>query len=144
MSRLAIPALRNLLGDPGLLQSMQAIRGYSFNGRDVLTGYLRNRQRTGPNRGSIEMHRTSATQAGATTEFSAGEIERVAKNPKQRGVRGNAYFVFAAIYAKSDVCHVAKIKKDMAVILSKTMKKVKWSTPREIAFWHAKQTEPST
>ena len=69
LPRLAVAALRNFFGNPRLLQDVQPVRSQSFDGRDALSGNLRNRRGTRPNRRPLHMHRASPAEPGATTKF---------------------------------------------------------------------------
>ena len=83
LSRLAIAALRNVDFDPGALDGMTAGRGKAFDRCDVLSGHRRNRCDAAANCIAVNVHGTGAAERHAASEFGAGHIERVAKNPEQ-------------------------------------------------------------
>jgi len=113
---LAVPALWNVLRDPRLLQRVQSVRAESFNGCNVFVCRFRNAHRAGPRERAIDMDAARATQANAAAEFRACQLQRVAQDPKQRGVGGDVYVLLGTIYAESDIRHgrVANILDEIA------------------------------
>src|SRR5437660_3166817 len=69
---LAISALRNVFGNPGLLQCVKATRAETFDGRDVLACSLRNSHRAGASQRAIDMDGACAAVSGTAAEFRAG------------------------------------------------------------------------
>ena len=67
LSRLAVAALWNFFGDPGLLQHVQAIGSEAFDRGDALAGDLRDGSGAGTNRIAIDVNRAGAAQSGAAT-----------------------------------------------------------------------------
>jgi len=80
---LAVTALRNLLGDPGTLQRMLALRVQTFDGGDLFARGLRHRGLAGAHRLTIEVDRAGATEAGATAELRTGHLQVFADDPQQ-------------------------------------------------------------
>src|SRR5438093_4259640 len=68
---LAISALWNVFGNPGLLQCVKAIRAETLDRRDVLACSLRNSHRAGASQSAVYMDTASAAISGAATEFRA-------------------------------------------------------------------------
>src|SRR5262252_6173984 len=87
LSGLAVPALRNLLGNPGLLYGVRIVRRQTFDGRDLLGANRRNRGLTGSHRLAVQMHRTRAAQSHSTPVLRAGHIQLVAQNPQKWSIR---------------------------------------------------------
>jgi hypothetical protein len=76
--------LRNLFGDPCLLQRVVALSAKAFDGSDLLSGDLAEGGLTRSDRFAIDMNRASAAQAGAAAEFCAGHLQLFADGPEQR------------------------------------------------------------
>jgi|SRR6516225_7852874 hypothetical protein len=83
LAGLTIPALGHLLGDPGLLNWMTAIRREALNRRDLLAGGTRQQNLAGSDCVAVENHRAGAALPDATAVLGAGEIEMIAQNPEQ-------------------------------------------------------------
>ena len=105
LSRLAVAALRNFFGEPGLLQRMKSVRAEAFDRGHVLIGDLRDRGRAGTNRIALDVHGTGAAQSGTAAELGAGKLEGVPKNPEQRGFGGDGDLLLTAVHAECDVSH---------------------------------------
>ena len=70
---LAIAALRNVVGDPGLLHFVQcAIVGEAFDGGDLLAGGFADREAAGTHCDPIDMDRAGPALCNAATVFSSG------------------------------------------------------------------------
>ena len=83
LSRLAVAALRDVFGNPGLLDGMQAFGGNSFNCGDFLSGDAADLSDAGASGFSIDVNGAGAAERHAAAEFSAGHTERVAEYPEQ-------------------------------------------------------------
>src|SRR5580700_8565867 len=83
LSRLAVPALRNLQLKPGNLQGMPPLRIEPLNGRDLRGGDRAKWGDAGSRRASFHMHRAGATKTDPTAEFGSGKTEFVADYPEQ-------------------------------------------------------------
>ena len=83
---LAVAALRNLLGDPRLLQRMIALGAEAFDGGDLLAGDVAERGLAGSHRFAVDVNRAGAAQAGAAAEFRAGHLQLFADGPEQRRI----------------------------------------------------------
>ena len=87
LAHLAIPALRHIFGDPGLLQRMQPVCRQAFDGGDIFPDNLRNRSGTGTPRRAVHMNRAGTAQSGAAAELGARQLQGVAQDPEQWRVR---------------------------------------------------------
>ncbi len=85
LAGLAIAALRNLFGNPGLLNGVAAVRREAFDSGDLLAGRGGNRQSTGALSGAVDVNGTGAALGDTAAVFGAGHVERVAKDPQKRG-----------------------------------------------------------
>src|SRR5467141_2828704 len=73
-SALAIAALRNVVGDPGLLHLVQcAIRRQSLDGCDLLASGFTDHHTAGPHRDAVDMDGAGAALCDAATIFGAGQ-----------------------------------------------------------------------
>src|SRR6266513_175734 len=86
LARLAVAALRNLLGDPRLLQRMIALGRQALDGGDFLALHRRDRRYARARRHAVDVHRACAALRDAAAELRAGEPELVADDPQQRGI----------------------------------------------------------
>src|ERR1700730_7882536 len=86
LAGLAVAALRNLLGDPRLLQRMVALGAEAFDGGDLLAGDVAERSLAGSHGLAVDVNRTGAAQAGAAAEFRAGHLQLFADGPEQRRI----------------------------------------------------------
>src|SRR5437764_14443464 len=91
LSSLAIATLRNLFGNPGLLQDMQAVGSQSFNGGNAFPSDLRDRSGARPYGRALHVYRARSAKAGTTAEFRSCEFQCVAQHPKQWGFRRDTY-----------------------------------------------------
>src|SRR4029077_11618247 len=96
LTGLAVPALRDVKADPGVLDLL-ARRGLSdrFDRRDALALGDLHRGHTRADRLAVEVHGTGAASGDAAAELGAGEADHIAQYPEQRhivryvlGVRG--------------------------------------------------------
>src|SRR5436190_18526942 len=75
LARLAVAALRHVLGDPGLLHGFADVtRADLFDRGHLLAGDSRHRRHAGTRRSAVDMHSASAALRDAATELRAGEI----------------------------------------------------------------------
>src|SRR5436305_15094956 len=65
LSRLAVAALGNFFGEPGLLQRMQSVRAQAFDGGHIRVGYLRPWGRAGTNWIPLDINGACAGEPGA-------------------------------------------------------------------------------
>ena len=80
--RLAVAALRDLMGDPRLLHGVQrAARGQSFDGGDGAAVSRRNRERARPNGAAVQVHRARPACRDPAAELGAGQAEGFADRP---------------------------------------------------------------
>src|SRR5713226_2217776 len=85
---LAVTALRNLLGDPRLLQRMVALGAEAFDGGDLLADGVADQSLAGANRLAVDVNRAGAAETRAAPEFRAGHLQLFADDPQQRRVVG--------------------------------------------------------
>src|SRR5256886_11221560 len=105
LARLAVAALRHILRDPGLLDRVGAVGRQSFDRRDALAGHRGDRRHARARGPAGPGHGTRATLRGATAELRAGEAERVAQHPEQRGVGAVRDRAGLAVDGESDRRH---------------------------------------
>src|SRR6185312_17234579 len=86
LARLAVTALRHLLGDPGLLQGMITLGAETFDGGDLLARDIVDRRLTGANGFAVDVHGAGAAEAGAATEFCTGHLQLFTDDPEQRRI----------------------------------------------------------
>src|SRR5260370_4680743 len=88
---LAIAALRDIFGDPSLLDGMAAVGGQAFDGGDFLSRHLGDGGLARTRRFAVDVHGTRAAQARTAPKFLPGLVERVAKHPEQRHLRADVH-----------------------------------------------------
>src|SRR5580704_10146778 len=86
LSRLTVPALRNLKLKPCRLQRMLALRIEPFDRRDLRPSDGAKRGDARSRRASFHVHRAGAAKTDPAAEFGAGETDLVADYPQQRRV----------------------------------------------------------
>src|SRR5467141_753613 len=86
LARLAVAALRHLLGDPSLLQRVIALGRQPFDGGDSLSLNRRYRGDARSRRHAVHVNRARAALRHAAAELGSGETELVADHPQQRGI----------------------------------------------------------
>jgi len=87
LAGLAVPALRDVFGDPGFLNGMEmTVGGEAFNGGDFLPGDGGNGGLARARGFAINVHGASAAEAGAAAKFGSSFVEGVAEHPKERHV----------------------------------------------------------
>src|SRR5215472_12474722 len=84
LAGLAVAALRNLLGNPGLLQGMIALGAEALDGRDLLADHIADRGLAGADRLAVDVNGAGAAQARTAAEFRAGHLQLLADGPEQR------------------------------------------------------------
>ena len=85
---LAIAALRHVLINPGLLDSIQdAVLRESFDGCNFLPDSVTYLHSAGTRRSSVDMDRASAALGYAASIFCSGHANAVSDHPEQWGVR---------------------------------------------------------
>src|SRR5215510_670619 len=82
---LAIAALRNIAGDPGLLHPVQlAIRaGQAFDGGDLLAGGLADGHAAGAHRHAVDMDSAGTALCNAASIFGSGQSDVLADCPEK-------------------------------------------------------------
>src|ERR1700682_2679710 len=84
---LAIAALRNVIGDPGLLHLVQrAIAGETFDSGDLFAGGFADQDAAGAHRDAVDMDGASAALCNAAPVFGAGQSAVLPDRPKQRRI----------------------------------------------------------
>src|SRR5215469_8785587 len=86
LARLAIAALRDLLGDPSLLQRVVRIRRQAFDRRDLFAADIRQLHTARADGLSVDVDSTGAALSDAAAEFRAGQLEMLTDHPKQRRI----------------------------------------------------------
>src|SRR6267143_3703335 len=112
LARLAVAALRHLLGDPRLLQRMIAVLRQALDGGDFLALHRRYRSDARSRRHTIQVNRARAALRHAAAEFRAGEPELVADDPQQRGIGRLVGKRFPAVDGKRDHSLLPKVTRD--------------------------------
>src|SRR6266576_3152149 len=103
-SALAISALRDVIGDPGLLNLVQcAFGGQSFDGRDLLADSFADHHAARSHRDAVDMDGAGAALRNAATIFGAGQAGIFPDRPQQRCVRLDIHVESFAI--DNEVCH---------------------------------------
>src|SRR3954451_25435392 len=101
---LAIAALRNVLGDPGLLDLVQcAIRRQPLDGGDLLADGFRDQHAAGARRDAVDVDGAGATLCNAATIFGAGQAGIFPDRPQKRRIRLDIQFKCFAV--DREVCH---------------------------------------
>jgi len=86
LPRLAIAALRNLLGNPGLLQGMVAVGRQAFDCRNLGARDKRQRRSAGSHGLAVKMHRARPAETAAAAVFGPGQAEVISQRPEYRRV----------------------------------------------------------
>src|SRR5436190_19716000 len=87
LSGLAVTALRDILGKPGLLHGVLRIRRQAFDGCDALVGNVPDLNATGADGLAVYMNGAGTALRNAAAEFRTGHSEFVADDPKQWRLR---------------------------------------------------------
>ena len=103
--RLAVSALRHLLGDPRPLHRMCVVRRQSLDRRDLLRPDRRHRSLARAHGLAIKMHRARSAQSHPAAILRAGQIEFVAQNPQQRRVGSNLNIVRTVVDQQMNRSH---------------------------------------
>src|SRR5262249_24212918 len=84
---LAIPALRHVVVEPGLLHLVQhAVLRQSLDRGDLPSGDQAQWRRARAHRDAVDVHRAGATLGDAATVLGAGQADRIPQYPKERGI----------------------------------------------------------
>src|SRR5215472_12183028 len=105
LAGLAISALRNLLGDPGLLDGMEAFRTQAFDRDDPVACGALHWSLAGAYSFSIQMNGTSAAHAYAAAVLGSGHLQQVAQNPQQGHICFRVYGKRTSVDVKSESGH---------------------------------------
>src|SRR5215470_6986753 len=98
LARLAIPALRDLAVDPGLLDlGAGRARADRLDRRDRRAADAVDRRDAGPDGEAVDVHGTGAAERHAAAELGAGHAEHVAHDPEERRVAVDIDAVRAAV-----------------------------------------------
>src|SRR5271169_4002261 len=101
---LAVPALWNVVGDPGLLNLVQgAVTGQPFDGGDLLADGLADQYAAGAHRDAVNMDGARAALCNAATVFGACQTDILPNRPEQRRIRLDIDVERFSIYC--EVCH---------------------------------------
>jgi hypothetical protein len=103
--------LRHLLGDPGLLDGMQAILAEPFDRGDLRAGRERiDRQHTGACGLAVDVHRAGPAKRRPTAELGAGQPEVIAQHPQERRRCIDIDLRCRAVEKKFVGCHVEPLQ----------------------------------
>jgi hypothetical protein len=83
LAGLAVAALRDVLGDPSLLDGVAAVGGETLDGGDIFASHTRDRGDAGARGFAVDVHGAGSAEGHAAAEFRAGHIESVAKDPAE-------------------------------------------------------------
>src|ERR1700730_291345 len=86
LSRLAISALRHIMGDPRPPDRLSLAPGQSLYGRDLAGADAGDRHRAGTQGLAIEKNRAGTALRGPAAELGAGQPKIVPQDPKQGSV----------------------------------------------------------
>src|SRR5713226_1721651 len=87
---LAVSALRNVVGNPGLLNLVQcAVGRQPFDSGDFLVDGIAERHAAGSRRNAVDMNGAGAALGYAAAVFSAGQTGILPDRPKQRSIVGS-------------------------------------------------------
>src|SRR2546428_11780070 len=86
LSRLAVPALRYVFGDPRALDWMRAVWRQPFDGSDPAVPNGRDRSHAGPRCHIIQVDGTRAALRDAAAELGSSQSQRVTQHPEERHV----------------------------------------------------------
>src|SRR5256886_13729488 len=111
LARLAVAALRHILRDPGLLHRVGAVGRQALDRRDALAGDGGDRRHARARGHAVQVHGTRATLRDAAAKLRAGEAERVAQHPEQRGVGAVRDRAGLAVDGESDRRHRELLEK---------------------------------
>src|SRR6478609_10293884 len=109
LPRLAISALRDLLGNPCLLQRLEPVLSHSFDGDDLLARHLRHGGGAGADRRPLHVHGARAAESSAAAVLGPVQVQGVAKDPEKRGLWLYIEPMFGAVDAQSDLGHEASM-----------------------------------
>src|ERR1700746_1056993 len=101
-SALTVSALRDVVGDPGLLDLVQgAVVRQALDGGDLLAGSVTHGHAAGTHRHAIDMDRTGPALCNAATVFRAGQAGIFPNCPKKRRIRLD----IERLSVNCEVCH---------------------------------------
>ena len=99
LARLAIPALGNLMIEPGTLDLLrQRLLADGLNGGDLAARDIAHRHDTGTDRLAIHMDRTGATLGNPAAELGTRQFENVPQHPEQWHVTGHIHNMGLIVY----------------------------------------------
>src|SRR5438093_898854 len=84
LARLAVAALRHLLGDPRLLEGMLPLGVEPLDRRDLLSGGLGEGRLARPHRRAVEVDGARAALGDPAAELGAGQLQPLADDPQER------------------------------------------------------------
>src|ERR1700732_2987098 len=101
---LAIAALRNVVGDPGLLHLVQgAVTRQPLDGGDLLANGFADHHPAGAHRDAVDVDGTGPALCNAATVFGARQANILPNRPKQRRIRLDIHVERFSI--NCEVCH---------------------------------------
>src|SRR5438034_10957938 len=107
LTRLAVPALHDLEGQPRLLYLLAGRRFPDrLDGGDLLPGGRGHWRDARANRLSVEVHRAGPAERHAATELRPGQADDIAQRPQDRHVRGHVHGVVLTVDAEGDHARV--------------------------------------
>lgn len=106
LTGLAIPALRDVVLDPRLLQWVVAGLAESFNRCDGLIGDGRYRDTAGSDGRAVEVHCAGAAEALAAAVFGAHQFQFIPQDPKERRGGIDCDGTALPVYREGNVGHV--------------------------------------
>jgi len=105
LSGLAVPALRNIFSNPGLLNRMQTRLRESFNSCDCFGCRRRNGCDARTCGLAVKMYGAGTANACSTTIFCASEFECVTDQPEKRGIGIDVDLAFCSIDTQREFGH---------------------------------------
>src|SRR6266581_9507611 len=106
-ARLAVAALRDLLGDPGLLQGMAAILGEPLDRGDLAAGHGAHRSDAGAPGLAVHVDGAGPAERDPAAELGAGEAEGVADDPEERRLWIHVHALGLAVEGEAGLGHGA-------------------------------------
>src|SRR4029077_18670690 len=100
LAGLAVAALWDVFGDPGLLHGMRTVGRQAFDGGDFFSLHAGDRSYAGASGLAVDVHGAGATERHAAAKFSAGQVESVAQHPKQWHLRVDTHCGGLAVECK--------------------------------------------
>src|SRR5438309_9042843 len=107
LTRLAVPALHDLEGQPRLLYLLAGRRlPDRLDGGDLLPGRRGHRGDARADRLSVEVDGARPAERHAATKLRTGETDHITQHPEERHVRGHVHGVVLTVDAEGDHARV--------------------------------------